>query len=328
MNRCVIELEGLTKRYGSFTAVDNLSLTITEGEIFGLLGPNGAGKTTTILMMLGLTEPTSGSVRVCGTDSITNPVEVKKKVGYLPEDVGFYDDYTGFENLMYTARLNRIPEKVAREKVQYLLSRVGLSAEISKKAGKYSRGMRQRLGLADVLVKDPEVIILDEPTLGIDPKGVNELLELIVSLSREEKNTVLLSSHHLNQVQRVCDRIGLFVDGKLMAEGDINSMARKLFAREPLMIEAGISSFPDSTPGQSAAPSSAVRLIESLKKIKGVITVENTDNLFRIGCKSDITHDIAKAIIESGAGLAFLSRKEYGLDDIYNHYFKDDGEHK
>ena len=327
MSRSVIELEGLTKKYGSFTAVDNLSLTITEGEIFGLLGPNGAGKTTTILMMLGLTEPTSGSVRVCGTDSISNPVGVKKKVGYLPEDVGFYDDYTGFENLMYTARLNRIREKDAREKVKYLLNRVGLSAEISKKAGKYSRGMRQRLGLADALVKEPEVIILDEPTLGIDPKGVNELLELIVSLSREEKNTVLLSSHHLNQVQRVCDRVGLFVNGKLIAEGDINSMATKLFAREPLMIEAGISSFPARTPRQSAALSSSDRLMEILGKIKGVISVEYADNLFRIGCSSDITHDIAKAIIESGAGLAFLSRKEYGLDDIYNHYFDENGEH-
>ena len=136
MGSSVIEFTDLTKKYGSFTAVDSLNLSISEGEIFGLLGPNGAGKSTTILMMLGLTEPNSGSVRVCGIDSTTNPVDVKKKAGYLPEDVGFYDDYTGFENLMYSARLNGIPEREAREKVNYILDRVGLSEQSTKKAGK------------------------------------------------------------------------------------------------------------------------------------------------------------------------------------------------
>jgi ABC-2 type transport system ATP-binding protein len=324
VNSNIIELDDLTKKYGSFTAVDHLNLTINEGEVFGLLGPNGAGKSTTILMMLGLTEPTSGSVRVCGIDSTSNPVEVKKKVGYLPEDVGFYDDYTGLENLMYTARLNRIPEEEAKEKVLQLLDRVGLSGEVSKKTGKYSRGMRQRLGLADVLVKTPEVIILDEPTLGIDPKGVSEFLELISRLSKEEKCTVLLSSHHLHQVQKVCDRVGLFVGGKLIAEGDINSLSQELFASEPLIIEAGFNSYSAGTTDLTAAG----RLIERLKKINGVMTIENKDNLLRIGCSSDITSDISRAILESGAELNFLSRKEYGLDDIYNRYFEGNGKHE
>ena len=186
MGQPVIELTGLTKKYGGFTAVNGLNLTINKKDIFGLLGPNGAGKSTTILMMLGLTEPTSGSVKVCGVDSTTHPIEVKRIVGYLPEDVGFYDDMTGIENLVYTAQLNGIPKKDAKEKAVQLLERVGLMNEGNKKAGKYSRGMRQRLGLADVLIKDPEVIILDEPTSGIDPAGVREFMDLIHQLSHEE----------------------------------------------------------------------------------------------------------------------------------------------
>ena len=237
----IIELVDLTKKYGSFTAVDQLNLAIRKGEIFGLLGPNGAGKSTTILMMLGLTEPTSGMAKVCGIDPTTNPIEVKQRIGYLPEDVGFYYNRTGFENLMLTARLNRLSGSEAKQKVELLLERVGLSDATNKKTGKYSRGMLQRLGLADVLIKNPEVIILDEPTLGIDPTGVKEFLELIVKLSREEGLTVLFSSHDLHHVQQVCDRVGLFVNGKLLAEGDIQSLSKKLFTKNPFMIEVGLS---------------------------------------------------------------------------------------
>lgn len=230
MQSSTIEISNLTRKYGNFTAVDNLTLSIDKGEIFGLLGPNGAGKSTTILMLMGLTEPTSGTVQVCGLNPVSQPIEVKKRVGYLPEDVGFYDDLTGPENLIYTARLNGISEREAEERARRLLQRVGLGEEIEKKAGKYSRGMRQRLGLADVLIKNPEVIILDEPTLGIDPSGIRDFLGLIVSLSREEGITVLFSSHHLHQVQQVCDRVGIFVKGRLLAQGDIASLARQLFA--------------------------------------------------------------------------------------------------
>ena len=230
----IIELTDLTKQYGSFTAVDNLNLTIRKGEIFGLLGPNGAGKTTTILMMLGLTDPTSGSVRVCGIDSTSNPIEVKRRVGYLPENVGFYDDLTGLQNLVFTGRLNSLSGRSATEKAEQLLSRVGMSENSNKKTLKYSRGMLQRLGLADVLIKDPEVIILDEPTLGIDPSGVREFMELIVSLSREQGITVLFCSHHLHQVQQVCDRVGIFVKGRLIAEGNIETLSKNLFAGSPV----------------------------------------------------------------------------------------------
>ena len=223
MGEQVIVLTDLTKQYGNFTAVDHIRLHIQKGEIFGLLGPNGAGKSTTILMMLGLTEPTSGSVEI----STTHPIEVKRKIGYLPEDVGFYDDMTGLENLIYTARLNGIPDKEAREKAMELMKRTGLEDQLKKKAGKYSRGMRQRLGLADVLIKNPEIIILDEPTSGIDPAGVQEFIELIRWLSKEKGLTVLFSSHHLDQVQKVCDRVGLFSNGKILALIDMTELKDK-----------------------------------------------------------------------------------------------------
>ena len=204
-----------------------IRLSIRKGEIFGLLGPNGAGKSTTILMMLGLTEPTSGIVEICGINSTTHPIEVKRKIGYLPEDVGFYDDMTGLENLMYTARLNGIPDKEAKVKALELMKRVGLEDQLKKKTGKYSRGMRQRLGLADVLIKNPEIIILDEPTSGIDPAGVQEFIELIRWLSKEEGLTVLFSSHHLDQAQKVCDRVGLFSNGKILALIDMAELKEK-----------------------------------------------------------------------------------------------------
>ena len=224
MSEQVIVLTDLTKQYGNFTAVDHIRLNIRKGEIFGLLGPNGAGKSTTILMMLGLTEPTSGTVEICGINSTTHPIEVKRRIGYLPEDVGFYDDMTGPENLIYTARLNGIPDKEAKTKAMELMKRVGLEEQLTKKTGKYSRGMRQRLGLADVLIKNPEIIILDEPTSGIDPAGVQEFIELIRWLSKEEGLTVLFSSHHLDQVQQICDRVGLFGGGKLLAEVNVNEL--------------------------------------------------------------------------------------------------------
>jgi ABC-2 type transport system ATP-binding protein len=323
-----IELVDLTKKYGSFTAVDNLTLSIRKGEIFGLLGPNGAGKSTTILMMLGLTEPTSGSVSVCGIDSTRNPMEVKRKVGYLPEDVGFYDDRTGLENLVYTAMLNRISEKDAVQKAENLLSRVGLQNEKKKKAGKYSRGMRQRLGLADVLIKNPEVIILDEPTSGIDPTGVREFMDLIVQLSREDGLTVLFSSHHLHQVQQVCDRVGLFVNGKLIAEGNIQSLSEKLFSGSPFIIEAGIEISASDINDSSGAKITPERIIELLKSIDDIKAISVKNEIIQIKSSTDLTSDIARAIVGSGAGLKYLNKKTYGLDEIYYRYFEGGKNHE
>jgi len=327
VSETIIELTGLTKRYGPHTVVDNLSLTIRKGEIFGLLGPNGAGKSTTILMMMGLADPDSGSVKVCGINSTINPIRVKRKVGYLPEDIGFYEDYTGLENLIYTARLNGFSVNASKQRAEQLLLRVGLSNEGGKKAGKYSRGMRQRLGLADVLIKNPEVIILDEPTLGIDPAGVREFLDLIVKLSREEGITVLFSSHHLHQVQQVCDRVGLFVGGKLLAEGNIRALSEKLFANSPYTIEAGISVSDHDGKGNPDM-GTVSRLKEMLLGIENVIAVNHEGYALQIECSRDMAPAIARVIVESGAGLNYLNWREYGLDDIYYRYFEGSMNHE
>ncbi len=262
-------------------------------------------------MLLGLTEPSGGRVNVCGINSTREPVEVKKKVGYLPENLGFYDDRSGLENLMYTARLNQIPEHEAKEKSKALLKRVGLS-DLDKKTGTYSRGMRQRLGLADVLIKSPEVIILDEPTLGIDPKGVHELLRLIKQLSKEDGLTVLLSSHHLHQVQQVCDRVGLFVGGKLIAEGDVASLSAQLFGKEPITIEARVID-------QEKSKKDVEKRIKQIEHVKGV---QKSGDKVLIDCTEDVTNEIAQAIISAGLGLSQLYRREYGLDEIYQRYFE------
>lgn len=310
MEKSIIELTDLTKKYGEQTAVNKLNLSIQTGEIYGLLGPNGAGKSTTILMMLGLAEPTSGSVHVCGFDSTRQPLEVKRRVGYMPDDVGFYEDRTPLENLVYTARLNRIPLKKAQVRAEQLIERVGLADAITKKVGAFSRGMRQRLGLADVLIKDPEVIILDEPTLGIDPVGVRDLLNLIKQLRDDEGITIVLCSHHLHQVQQICDRVGLFVKGQLLAEGDVPSLSSELFAGEALHIKV------------EAQPLTGT-LIESLQSIEGVVSVEkNEEGQLEISCHGNLAGDISRMIIESGAVLSHISTKKYGLDEIYHRYFE------
>ena len=223
----VVQTVELTKRYGAQVAVDRLTLEVSEGEVFGFLGPNGAGKTTTILMLLGLSEPSSGTARVCGLDPTRAPVPVKRLVGYLPENVGFYEDMTGYDNLQYVTRLNGVRDRDARPRIEGALETVGLAGERRKRVGAYSKGMRQRLGIAEVLVRQPRVVFLDEPTVGLDPDATQRMLELIRSLSRDQGMTVFLSSHLLDQVQRVSDRVGIMLAGRLVAAGPIDELARR-----------------------------------------------------------------------------------------------------
>ena len=185
-DKMIIQMKGLTKAYGEKKAVDNLTLGIKKGEIFGLLGPNGAGKTTTTLMLLGLTEPTAGTAFIDGKNCTRDPISVKQIVGYLPDSVGFYMDMTGRENLRFTGRLNGLDGKELEERIDILLEKVGMTKAADQKTGTYSRGMKQRLGVADVLIKDPRVIIMDEPTLGLDPEGIRDLMSLIRRLAEED----------------------------------------------------------------------------------------------------------------------------------------------
>ena len=232
-SRAPIATRRLSKRYGDLVAVDNLNLEVQAGEIFGLLGQNGAGKTTTILMLLGLTEPSAGAARVLGLDPARNPLGVKRRVGYLPDNVGFYDGLTGRENLRYTARLNGLYGKDAEATIDEVLEQVGMTERADTRVDTYSRGMLQRLGIADALLKSPSVLILDEPTTAIDPLGVVEILDLLRRLVDERGLAVLLSSHLLAQVQSVCDRIGIFAAGKLIGVGTVAELARQFGGARP-----------------------------------------------------------------------------------------------
>ncbi|PWJ54719.1 ABC-2 type transport system ATP-binding protein [Dyadobacter jejuensis] len=312
MEKPIIELRGLTKCYGSLKAVDNLDLTIQKGEIFGLLGPNGAGKTTTIMMMLGLTEPTAGTATVCGYNATTNPIAVKRKVGYLPDSVGFYDSMTALENLTYIGRLNGIPEAEVKDRAFEVMTAIGLRDAADKKTSAFSRGMKQRLGLADVLIKQPEVIILDEPTLGIDPSGVKEFLKLIRQLSRQHGITVLLSSHHLHQVQQVCDRVGIFVGGKMLVEGSVDKLSRSLFKNETNVVSISLA---------EAVPT-PWEFEDDLHRLERVQRVAVTDNVVEISCLSDITPSLVRFFVHKGLDVTGVHKKEYGLDDIYEKYFE------
>jgi ABC-2 type transport system ATP-binding protein len=223
----VIQTTALTKRYGTTTAVDNLTFTIHQGEIFGFLGPNGSGKTTTLLMLLGLTEATSGTAQVAGFNPTKEAIKVKRIVGYVPENIGFYEDMNGVENLRFTAQLNNIPDDISAPKISDALDRVGLKEDAAKKVAAFSRGMRQRLAIAEILIKEPTIAFLDEPTLGLDPEGTTLIIDYIKSLSREHKITILLSSHDLAQVQRIADRIGIMIHGKMIAEGPLEKLAHE-----------------------------------------------------------------------------------------------------
>jgi len=226
-NQAIIETEGLTKIYNGQTAVDDLSFRVLEGEVFGFLGPNGAGKTTMLLMLLGLTEPTRGKVEVLGINPTRQPIKVKGMIGYLPENTGFYSDLDAEQSLWFVADLNGLPRNVAAERIEEALKTVGLEDEAKKKVGVYSRGMRQRLGIAELLVKDPKVAFLDEPTLGLDPDATNRMMELIERLCREKKMTVILSSHMLHLAQRICHRVGIMIKGKMVAEGPMDRLAKE-----------------------------------------------------------------------------------------------------
>jgi ABC-2 type transport system ATP-binding protein len=304
-----IETQGLTKNYDGVTVVDHLNFHVREKEVFGLLGPNGAGKTTTILMLLGLTEPASGNARVLGFNPTREPLKVKRLVGYLPEEVGFYDNLTARENLKFIAELNNIAPAEATRRIDQVLEMVGLKDDGDMAVGKFSRGMRQRLGIADVLVKEPKLVILDEPTSGLDPKGINQLLDLIAQMPKMG-TTVLLSSHQLYQVQRVCHDVGILSKGKMVIEGSIEKLGRDALAGGRYIMEI-----------ETAEPHP--ELVDIIKKIKGVIEAEARENALIVSTEADLRAEISKAVVQSGAPLVQMKVQEFSLDDIYMKYFKE-----
>lgn len=309
MDELMIEAHGLTKRYGDFTAVDGLDLAVRRGEVYGLLGPNGSGKTTTILMLLGLTEPTAGSVRVVGFDPARQPLSVKSRAGYMPDEVGFYDELTARENLAYIGRLNGIPRQEADRRITTALARVGLADVADKRVGAFSRGMRQRLGVADVLIKQPQLIIMDEPTQGLDPEGAREFLQIISDLSREGI-TILLSSHLLPQVQAVCDRVGLFHRGRKMLEGTVGELAQQVLGGA---YRVGV---------QAIGP--AGQIAAGLRAVPGVVEVTQlAADRFELRATADLRAEAAEAVVKAGGRLLALAVTTPSLDDIYARYFQE-----
>jgi len=303
----VIAAHNLTKRYGSVKAVDDVSFSVERGEIFGLLGPNGAGKTTTILMLLGLTEISAGEAWVLGYDPVREPLQVKRRVGYLPDSVGFYDHLSAANNLHYTARLIGIPAPEREARIESALARVGLAEVANKRVRTFSRGMRQRLGLAEILMKNVEIAILDEPTSGLDPQATAELLTMIRDLKRDGV-AVLLSSHLLARVQSVCDRVALFRAGRLALVGTVAELGRQVlgggFAVE---VEA-----------------QGVGLAQRLALIPGVSGVEEQGGgRIRLLADRDVRPDAAAEIVAAGGRLTRLSIEEQSLEAIYARYFQE-----
>nr|WP_325194646.1 ABC transporter ATP-binding protein [uncultured Oscillibacter sp.] len=314
MGNTIIRTTGLTKRYDEITAVNELNLEINQGEVFGLLGPNGAGKTTTTLMLLGLTEPTSGTAFIDGHDCTRDPLAVKGIVGYLPDSVGFYPELTGRENLRFTGQLNGLDRETCEERVASLLERVGMTYAADRRTGGYSRGMKQRLGIADVLMKDPKVIIMDEPTLGIDPEGMRELIALIRELSVRDGRTILISSHQLYQIQQICDRVGIFVKGKLIACGRIDELGQQLQNEGLYILDLRVEE-PDQ------------RLQKLISSIPGVRAVtQDTDGSIHIESSRDIRREVTVLLVEQDYTLLQLRQRGGDLDEIYRRYFEKAGE--
>jgi ABC-2 type transport system ATP-binding protein len=273
--------------------------------VFGLLGPNGAGKTTTILMLLGLTEISGGDVRVLGFNPAREPLSVKRRVGYLPDTVGFYDQLTAADNLRYTARLIGFKAIDREKRIAAALDQVGLSDFADKGVGTFSRGMRQRLGLAEILMKGAQIAILDEPTSGLDPHATSELLAIIRGF-KAEGVSVLLSSHLLERVQSVCDRVALFSGGRIALMGTVAELGRAVLGGGFVVdIEA-----------------EGAGLAERLALIPGVSGVEKTGIAkLRLHADRDVRPEAAAEVVAMQGRLKYLGVQEPNLDAIYTRYF-------
>ncbi len=297
----VIEIDDLTKVFGDQNAVDHLSFTVEKGSIFGFLGPNGAGKTTTQRLLTGLAKPTSGTARIMGYDIIDNAAAVKKVIGFLPDVPSFYGWMTAEEYLDFSAGLFEIPGVKANKKIKQLLELTGL-AGVDKKIGGYSRGMKQRLGIAQALVNDPEIILMDEPTSALDPIGRKEILDLMVSLGREV--TVFFSTHILNDVERVCDSVAILNKGRLVTEADLDTL-KKEYAKPSFVVEF------------AADPSS---FEESIRTLTWIEKVEKTDPLILTVKTKDMVSgqkELPRLIADSGLPLKTFQTAEPSLEEIF-----------
>ncbi|MBP2133939.1 ABC-2 type transport system ATP-binding protein [Methanomicrobium sp. W14] len=294
----------MTKEYNGKKAVDNLNLEVGDGEVFGFLGPNGAGKSTTILMLAGMIEPTSGSCTVDGINVALDPLKGKEILGYLPEDVGFYRNLTGYENLDYLGKFYPITKSEREERIETLLKSVRLN-DVPQKVGEYSRGMNQRLGLALALLNDPKVIILDEPTANLDPEGVLRYREIIKELEKEKK-TILICSHVLSEVRAVCNTLGIISQGKLVARGSVEEVEDELIVQSNTPQKVVIKSINPDVYG----------FVESISNPE-ILGVDRTENGVEIRVKKDIREEIAKELDGNYCGITEMYLDRPGLEDLF-----------
>jgi len=300
----MIITENLTKIYNGKKAVDNLNLEVGDGEVFGFLGPNGAGKSTTILMLTGMIEPTSGSCTINGVNIALNPLKGKEILGYLPEDVGFYKNLTGRENLDYLGKFYPLSNSDREDRIETLLKSVRLQ-DVQQKVGEYSRGMNQRLGIALALLNDPEVVILDEPTANLDPEGVLRYREIIIQLAKEEK-TILICSHILSEVKAVCTTLGILSQGRLVARGSVGEVEDELILQSKTPQKIVIRSINPDVYG----------FIESISS-PDILEVNRLRNGVEILVKRDMRDELAEKLRGNCSGITEMYLDRPGLEDLF-----------
>ncbi len=297
----MIQVNGLTKDYGARRAIDNLTFDAEQGEIVGFLGPNGAGKTTTMRILTGYMPPTDGTAKVAGYDIIEESLEVRKRVGYLPETVPVYNDMTAVEYLQFMADLRRIPDP--EERAYETLEAVNLEDRATSYIGTFSKGMRQRIGLAQALIHRPEVLILDEPTIGLDPAQVVEVRNVIREIGKDR--TVLLSTHILSEAQQLCDRVLIINKGKIVTEDTPANLQARLVGAQRVVLRVR---------GDSDG------LTTKISKVKGVRTVESKADgsvEFEFGAGQDARPQVAKAVIEAGYEMLEMRPIGLSLEEIF-----------
>jgi gliding motility-associated transport system ATP-binding protein len=300
----VVEVKGLVKNYGEHQAVKGIDFRLHSGEVLGFLGPNGAGKTTTMRIITGYIPPTEGTVTVGGLDVMSDSLKVRRKIGYLPEHPPIYLEFTVRENLEFIAKLRKIPRSERDGRIDKAMERCGLKKVSDRIAGHLSKGFRQRVGLAGAVIHEPEVLILDEPTIGLDPVQIQEIRNLIKELGR--KHTVLLSTHILPEVVMTCDRVIIISGGKLVADDTVGELSRKFGGGRKLSLRL-------DNPGSGVA--------ESLNAINGVMGVAPTQapGAYKLTVSEGkrIADDVARVVIDSGWGLIEISDEVPSLEEVF-----------
>ena len=306
--RKVIEVRDLTRYYGEKLAIHNVTFSVKKGEVLGLLGPNAAGKTTTMKILTCYMPPTSGEARVAGFDIWEQPLEVKRRIGYLPENPPLYNDLRVMEYLDFVSKIKEIPSNKRKQAIDSAIEKAGLGSVRQQVIGSLSKGYRQRVGLAQALLSDPEILILDEPTVGLDPHQIIEIRELIKNLGGD--HTVILSTHILPEVEQTCGRVVIINQGEVVAEDTPENLTRRLRGTERTILEVD---------GDEAQVDAVLNRFPEVVSVSREKLPENNHLRLTVELSKDIRKDLARAIIDGGMNLFELHKEAYSLEDIFLH---------